>query len=228
MSARFKQFSTYGDLMNLTYEELQNLTDTYKADKAKLEEKFVVIPLRPEFHDALTKKKVTLVEFLHAMNDNYMPEDVKEAHQEAINATLKFQNLMNEKIYIAQVNNLNVNAEIRQLNAAYLAATDIPERKLKSVLLINKKNIAFEDHPVLIEIYKTLGLTHYTTGTLRDIVYFNPEHHDLNGLKNMLILNAPSLFQHNYPDFWDWIKEASVDANPLTGCMSMVIHARKS
>lgn len=214
--------------MNLTYEELQALTETYLSDQAALLKQVVPVPSSIEVYDSSTKKNTTLFNILRAMQDDLIPDDAKEAYHEAWDALLKFQNIMTGKIHEAKLNNYNVSLANKNLYAEYLKATDIPERQLKSVMLINKKNIAVEDHPVLVELYTLLGLTHYTTGTQRDIVYFNPDQQNLDSLKNMLIMNAPSLFQHNYPNLWDWIKEEPVDANPLTGCMSMVIHARKS
>lgn len=216
------------NLMNLTYEELQTLTNSYKSAKEELGKKLVSLPASTKVYNPATQTESSLLDILRAMNDDVMPEEVKPAHEAALQALLTFQNLMNEKIYEAKANNYTVSMAIRNLHSEYLKATAIPERLLSAVLLVNKKNIAETDHAILVEVYKSLGMTHYSTYTLRDVVYYNPDQIDLDGLKNMIIMNSPSLFQHNYPNFWDNMKGEYVDADPLTACMSMVINARKS
>ena len=215
------------NLMNLTYEELQTLTAKYKAVRDDMGKKIVSIPASFKFYNASTNSEKTLLDMLREMNDQTMPEEAKEAHEAAMQSLLIYQNIMSEKIHAAKMNNYTVSMAMRDLHTEYLKATAIPERLLSSVLLVNKKNIAETDHAALVEVYKVLGFTHYSIFTHRDFVYYNPEQFDFDGLKNMIIMNSPSLFQHNYPDFWDNMTSKLVDSDPLTSCMSMVINARK-
>jgi hypothetical protein len=214
--------------MNLTYEELQTLTTAYKAAREELGKKLVLIPAGIKVYNPATESSSTLLDMLRDMADETMPAEAEEAHENAMKALLIFQNIMNEKHHEAKMNNYNVSMDLRDLHSEYLKATAIPERLLSAVLLVNKKNIAEADHAILVDVYKSLGMTHYSTYTLRDVVYYNPNQLDLDGFKNMIIMNSPSLFQHNYPNFWDNMKGEYVDADPLTACMSMVINARKS
>lgn len=215
-------------LMNLTYEELQTLTANYKAARDDMGKKLVLIPASFKVYNPSTQSEKTLLDMLRDMNDETMPAEAKEAHEAAMQALLTYQNIMNEKIHAAKMNNYTVSMAMRDLHTEYLKATAIPERLLSSVLMVNKTNIAETDHAALVEVYKVLGLTHYATFTHRDFVYYNPEQFDFDGLKNMIIMNSPSLFQHTYPDFWDNMTSRFVDTNPLNSCMSMVINARKS
>lgn len=214
--------------MNLTYEELQTLTANYKAARDDMGKKLVLIPASFKVYNPSTESEKTLLSMLREMNDEAMPAEAKEAHEAAMQALLIFQNIMNEKIHAAKMNNYTVSMAMRDLHTEYLKATAIPERELSFVLLINKRNIAPEDHDTLVAVYKALGFTHYSTYLYRDIVYYNPDKIDADGFKNMIIMNSPSLFQHNYPNFWDNMKTEYVGSDPLTSCMSSVIHARKA
>lgn len=214
--------------MILTHSELEQLTKAYKLARDELGKNIVLIPASFKVYNPSTQSEKTLLSMLREMNDEAMPAEAKEAHEAAMQALLIFQNIMNEKIHAAKINNYNVSMAMRDLHTEYLKATAIPERELSAVLLINKRNIAPEDHDTLVAVYKALGVTHYSTYLYRDIVYYNPDKIDADGFKNMIIMNSPSLFQHNYPNFWDNMKTEYIGVDPLTSCMSSVIHARKS
>lgn len=214
--------------MILTHSELEQLTKAYKLARDELGKNIVLIPASFKVYNHSTQIETTLLDMLRDMADETLPEEAKEPHEAAMKALLTYQNIMNEKIHVAKLNNYNVSMEMRNLHTEYLKATAIPERLLSAVLLIDKRKIAPEDHAALVEVYKTLGITHYRTFTLRDIVYYNPNKVDEDGLKNMIIMNSPSLFQHNYPDLWDNMRSEYVNSDPLTSCMSTVFHAKKA
>lgn len=215
-------------LMNLTYEELQTLTANYKAAREELGKKLVSIPASIYIYNPAAKTEKTLFETVRDMADENMTAEVQAAHESAMNAVLTFQNLMSARSYEAKMNNYTVSMEMRKLYSEYLMATDIPERLLSAILVINKKTIAPEDHAMMVETYKNLGLTHYSIHTQRDIVYYNSNIHDFHTMKNMLAMHSPSLFQHKYRNFWWDIKDEVLDNDPLTACMLPVINARKS
>lgn len=215
------------DKLTLTYPELEQLTKDYKSARDELGKKLVMIPASVKIYNPFSQTESTLLDTLCAMGDETMPEDAKPAHEAAMQALLQFQNIMVQKEYQAKLNNYNVSMQMRQLHTDYLKATDIPERLLSAVLLINKKNIAPEDHAMMIEAYKNLGLTHYSIHTQRDIVYYNPVQYDFHTMKNMLVMHSPSLFQYKYRNFWFEITDRLIDSDPLTGCMQAVIAARK-
>lgn len=107
-------------------------------------------------------------------------------------------------------------SELEQLTKAYKLARD---ELGKNIVLI----------PASFKVYNHSTQIETTLlDMLRDIVYYNPNKVDEDGLKNMIIMNSPSLFQHNYPDLWDNMRSEYVDSDPLTSCMSTVFHAKKA
>lgn len=215
-------------IMILTHSELEQLTKAYKLARDELGKNIVSIPASFKVFNHSTQIETTLLDMLRDMADETLPEEAKEPHEAAMKALLTYQNIMNEKIHVAKLNNYNVSMEMRNLHTEYLKSTAIPERLLSAVLLIDKRKIAPEDHATLVDIYKTLGITHYATFTLRDVVYYDPNKVDEDGLKNMIVMNSPSLFQHNYPNIWDNMRSEYVDSDPLTACMLMVFNAKKA
>lgn len=216
--------------MSMTYAQLEHLTNAYKAERLALEALIVPVPASLDIYNPATQQRTTLLAMLREMDDGTMPEDIKESHRVAQAALLAFHNNMNAAIHEAKMNNYNISMKIRGLHTAYLNETDIPERKLKSALIINKKNIDEEDHAAMVDVYKALKITHYSTHIVRDFVYYDSDVFDFHTMKNMLVMHSPSAFQFKYPDFWDDIQDRVVDNDPLSGSGSFqtLIYARKA
>lgn len=216
--------------MSMTYAQLEHLTKAYNAERLALASLIVLIPASLNIYNPTTQESTTLLAMLREMDDGTMPENIKESHQVAQAALLDFHNKMNAAIHEAKMNNYNVSLKMRDLHTAYVKETNIPERKIKAALIINKKNIDEEDHAAMVDVYKALKITHYSIRTVRDIVYYDSDVFDFHTMKNMLVMHSPSAFQFKYPDFWDEIKNRVIINDPLSLLSEFpsIIRARKA
>lgn len=216
--------------MSMTYAQLEHLTKAYNAERLALAALIVLVPASLNIYNPTTQESTTLLAMLREMDDGTMPENIKESHQVAQAALLDFHNKMNAAIHEAKINNYNVSLKMRDLHTAYVKETNIPERKIKAALIINKKNIDEEDHAAMVDVYKALKITHYSIHTVRDIVYYDSDVFDFYTMKNMLVMHSPSAFQFKYPDFWDEIKNRVIINDPLSLLSEFpsLIRARKA
>lgn len=216
--------------MSMTYAQLEHLTKAYNVERLALAALIVPIPASLNIYNPTTQESTTLLAMLREMDDGTMPENIKESHQVAQAALLAFHNKMNAAIHEAKINNYNVSLKMRDLHTAYVNETNIPERKIKAALIINKKNIDEEDHAAMVDVYKALKITHYLIHTVRDIVYYDSDVFDFHTMKNMLVMHSPSAFQFKYPDFWDEIKNRVIINDPLSLLSEFpsLIRARKA
>lgn len=214
----------------MTYAQLEHLTKAYNAERLALAALIVLVPASLNIYNPTTQESTTLLAMLREMDDGTMPENIKESHQVAQAALLDFHNKMNAAIHEAKINNYNVSLKMRDLHTAYVKETNIPERKIKAALIINKKNIDEEDHAAMVDVYKSLKITHYSIHTVRDIVYYDSDVFDFYTMKNMLVMHSPSAFQFKYPDFWDEIKNRVIINDPLSLLSEFpsLIRARKA
>jgi hypothetical protein len=216
--------------MSMTYAQLEHLTKAYNVERLALAALIVPIPASLNIYNPTTQESTTLLAMLREMDDGTMPENIKESHKVAQAALLTFHNKMNAAIHEAKINNYNVSLKMRDLHTAYVKETNIPERKIKAALIINKKNIDEEDHAAMVDVYKALKITHYLIHTVRDIVYYDSDVFDFHTMKNMLVMHSPSAFQFKYPDFWDEIKNRVIINDPLSLLSEFpsLIRARKA
>jgi hypothetical protein len=214
----------------MTYAQLEHLTKAYNVERLALAALIVPIPASLNIYNPTTQESTTLLAMLREMDDGTMPENIKESHKVAQAALLTFHNKMNAAIHEAKINNYNVSLKMRDLHTAYVKETNIPERKIKAALIINKKNIDEEDHAAMVDVYKALKITHYLIHTVRDIVYYDSDVFDFHTMKNMLVMHSPSAFQFKYPDFWDEIKNRVIINDPLSLLSEFpsLIRARKA
>lgn len=203
--------------MTLTIDDVKKLIVDFRTERNKLGTQFKKSPDSVNIYDVDRDDSYSLVSVIEGMRLDTMPDEAVAMHSKLVEDLNKFTNIVNNSIGIIEAHNQKVSDSIDALTRSFKASIVVPELELSAALRIGKKVLAESDHAALVDVYKEMGFTHFSSNSKMDVLYYNPDKWYYQTLRDQLFGRMPYSFRSKYPNFVNYMQNSHVPTQPDQG-----------